>query len=120
MERAEKWVAGVSAACAVHCLVVPVALVAAPWLALGETVEWVVLVALMPLVVWQLWRDVRRHGRWGPCAPVFVGLLVWTAAALTALEALVHAALIGAGGLAVFAGLRWSGRMAGVCGVHGN
>lgn len=120
MERAEKWVAGVSAACAVHCLVVPLAVAVAPWLAVSEALEPVVLLGAAPVALLRVWRDVRRHGRAGPCALVLAGLLAWMTAALTALEAPVHAAVVGTGGLVVFAGLRWSGRLAAVCEVHGS
>lgn len=113
---AERWVGWTTAVCAVHCLLSPVLVLALPVLALGEAIERVVLVALLPLSVALLWRGVRRHRRIGPCAPMAAGLASWLAALAGAAHGVAQAGLVAAGGALVFLSLQWSTRLAARCG----
>ncbi|HEX7037081.1 MAG TPA: MerC domain-containing protein [Pseudomonadales bacterium] len=109
-DRYRKWdLAGLalSAVCLVHCLALPIALVAAPSLAvwLGETettVHWFLFVLAAGISGAALYAGVRRHGVWLVVTVGGVGLLVMAVAAAhlfgTALEAALT--LVGAGILA--------------------
>jgi hypothetical protein len=112
---AERWVAWTSGACAVHCAAVPLLAAAGPWLAWGEVVEAAVLVALLPLVGWQAVHGGRRHGRWRVLLPVAAGATLWLAALAGVAEGGAAALLIGAGGAAMFIGLRRNARLAATC-----
>jgi hypothetical protein len=114
VERATGWAAVV---CGVHCLASPVLVLAVPVLALGEVVERTVLLVLLPLSVWLMWRGVRRHRRPGPCVPVAAGLLCWVAALLGVVgEGSGEAVVAAAGGALLFVGLQWSARETRSCG----
>jgi hypothetical protein len=112
----EKWVGLASAVCAVHCLASPLLLLTLPVWAAVEAVEHVVLAVLPVSTVWLLWHGVRRHHRWWPAVPVAGALLLWVAALWSHAEGVVHAGLVGGGGLLAFTGLQWSGRLSRACG----
>ena len=75
-----------SGSCLLHCLLLPVALVAAPSLAvwLGETetsVHWMLFAVALVVSGWALMAGVRRHGVWLVVTVGAVGLLVMAVAA---------------------------------------
>lgn len=108
--RYRKWdLAGLalSTVCLVHCLALPLALVAAPSLAvwLGETettVHWLLFALAAVISGGALYAGFRRHGVWLVVTVGVVGLLVMAVAAAhlfgTGLEAALT--LVGAGILA--------------------
>jgi hypothetical protein len=114
-DRAERWVAWGSAACAVHCAASPALVVLLPLLAWGEVVERGLILALMPLAAWVTWRGVRRHGQWGPVLPVTAGILCWLVALPEAHAGVQQAIIVGAGGAFTFGGVQWSQRLARPC-----
>ncbi len=64
--RADRVAIALSALCLVHCLVIPVALLAAPALGLAvlgtETaVHWLLLGIAVPVSVYALWQGYRQH-----------------------------------------------------------
>ena len=99
----------VSAACLVHCLVVPALLVVAPWLSLGFLgEEWfhltmVLLIVPLSLVGFRL--GYRRHGNRTALKPGFFGLaLIVLAAVFEATHIVSHtvaAVLTSIGGIAL-------------------
>lgn len=75
-----------SGSCLLHCLLLPVALVAAPSLAvwLGETetsVHWMLFAVALVVSGWALMAGVLRHGVWLVVTVGAVGLLVMAVAA---------------------------------------
>jgi hypothetical protein len=112
----EKWVGWASAVCAVHCLASPLLVLTLPMWAAVEAVEHVVLAALPVGTVWLLWHGVRRHGRWWPALPVTAAVVFWGAALWSPAEGVVHAGLVGGGGVLAFTGLQWSERLSRACG----
>jgi hypothetical protein len=115
-DRAERWVAWGSAACAVHCAASPVLVVLLPFLAWGEVVERGVILALIPLAAWLVWRGLRRHGQWGPVVPVAAGIMCWLIALPESHAGIHQAVTFGAGGAFTFGGLQWSHRLRRSCG----
>jgi hypothetical protein len=113
---AERWVGWATVVCAVHCVLSPVLVLALPVVALGEVVERAVLLALLPVSLWLLWRGVRRHHRVGPCVPMAAGLACWLIALAGAAHGLAQAVLVASGGAVVYVSLQWSTRMAARCG----
>jgi hypothetical protein len=114
-DRAERWVTWGSAACAVHCAASPALVMLLPLLAWGEVVERGLILALMPLAAWVMWRGVRRHGQWGPVLPVTAGIMCWLVALPEAHAGIQQALIIGAGGAFTFGGLQWSQRLTRPC-----
>lgn len=75
-----------SGSCFLHCLLLPVALVAAPSLAvwLGETetsVHWLLFAVALLVSGWALLTGLRRHGVWLVVAVGGIGLVVMGVAA---------------------------------------
>lgn len=75
-----------SGSCLVHCLLLPVAVVAAPSLAvwLGETetsVHWLLFAVALLVSGWALLAGLRRHGAWLVVLVGAAGLLVMAVAA---------------------------------------
>ncbi|WP_375214407.1 MerC domain-containing protein [Aquabacterium sp.] len=87
-----------SGSCFLHCLLLPVALVAAPSLAvwLGETetsVHWLLFVVALLVSGWALLTGLRRHGAWLVVAVGAVGLVVMGVAAAHLFGASMEVAL---------------------------
>jgi hypothetical protein len=75
-----------SGSCLLHCLLLPVAVVAAPSLAvwLGETetsVHWLLFAVALLVSGWALLAGLRRHGAWLVVLVGAAGLLVMAVAA---------------------------------------
>jgi len=75
-----------SGSCLLHCLLLPVAVIAAPSLALwlGETetgVHWILFAVALVVSGWALLTGLRRHGAWLVVLVGAVGLLVMAVAA---------------------------------------
>ena len=87
-----------SGSCFAHCLLLPVALVAAPSLALwlGETetsVHWLLFAVALAVSGWALLTGLRRHGAWLVVAVGAVGLAVMGVAAAHLFGASMEVAL---------------------------
>ena len=76
-DRLDRLAIALSALCLLHCLAIPLAVLAAPvvtaWLSGTETaVHWALLALAVPLSIWAYSRGYRRHG--GVAATVLGGL----------------------------------------------
>lgn len=113
--RKERWIGWASAACAVHCAGSPALVLVLPAAAFGEVIEQGLLVALLVLAVVMLVHGVRRHGNWRPALPVAAALALWVSALGGVAEGMLHAGVIGAGGMFSFWGLRWNRQLVEAC-----
>ena len=76
-DRLDRLAIALSALCLLHCLAIPLAVLAAPavtaWLSGTETaMHWALLALAVPLSIWAYSRGYRRHG--GVAATVLGGL----------------------------------------------
>jgi hypothetical protein len=114
-DRAERWVALGSAACAVHCAASPALVMLLPLLAWGEVVERGLILLLIPLAAWVMWRGLRRHGQWGPALAVAAGIMFWLVSLPEVHSGVQQALIVGGGGAFTFGGLQWSQRLTRPC-----
>lgn len=81
----DKTAIGLSVLCALHCLALPLLVVALPTLAVlsthGETFHLWMLTAVIPVSVYALTMGCRKHGRYG--------LIIWGGAGITSLIAAI-------------------------------
>jgi len=107
----ETWASVAPLACAVHCLLTPVLVVLAPWMAVDAVWEAWMLAGTLGLGGLASWTGIRVHGQYRVLAPVLFGSGLW-AAALAGWFAPIPepaVAVVGAGAMA--AGTYWSGRL---------
>lgn len=116
-----------SGSCFLHCLLLPVALVAAPSLAvwLGDTetsVHWLLFAVALAVSGWALLTGLRRHGAWLVVAVGAIGLAVMGVAAAhlfgTSMEVTLTLAGAGIVALAHLVNLRLS--LSAARAVHGD
>jgi hypothetical protein len=96
--------------CGIHCIVTPGLALVAPAFVLSQPVEIGVMVLSGALAAWAFSWAHRAHGRYVPALPMLAGGVLWVVA-LTEATRLPEWLVAGAGGLLIFAGLRWSMRL---------
>jgi chromate transport protein ChrA len=118
--RAE-WASWAPLVCAVHCLVAPVLVLVAPAFVHSGVIEGLVLTGAAVLAAVVVVAGTRIHGRKAPWALVATGVAIWCLVPLKLAMALPEPAVVVAGGLTMFGGMRWNARLkavaeAGRCG----
>jgi len=105
------WASLAPLACAVHCAVTPILVVAAPAFAPAPILEWILLAATTVVVGVALFWGVRIHGRWTPFLLIGIGLLVWCASLLHLFHPLPEDLTTVIASLTVATGLVWNSRL---------
>lgn len=107
--RASRWVAWAALLCGIHCLLTPVLVLALPFLALGEGVEWGALVATVALGALLLALG-PAHQRMRNLGLLLAGGGLWYASLLGLLEPLPEALTSSLGSVVVAGALLLSTR----------
>ena len=97
--------------CAVHCISAPALALVAPAFIYSGVVEGVVMTVAVALALAALRGGTRLHGRRAPWLPVVTGIAIWSMVPLEVVVGAPEPALVAAGGLAMFGGLRWNSRL---------
>ena len=107
---ASGWVAGVAAACSVHCLMTPVLATVAPFMVLAEGAEWWMWGGTAFLAVVML---AIRPGRHRPAIAglVLAGTAIWAASLAGWFEPAPEIVTSPVGSLLIAGGLLWSARL---------
>jgi hypothetical protein len=105
------WATVAPLACAVHCAVTPVLVIAAPSLAPGSTVEWVLLAVALVVGLAALASGVRAHEDLRPVVPVVLGLGLWTLSLLHLFRPVPEELTTVIATLIVAGGLLWNSRL---------
>lgn len=105
------WATVAPLTCAVHCAVTPVLIIAAPSLAPGSTLEWVLLATAVVVGLAALASGVRAHEDLRPAVPVALGLGLWTLSLLHLFRPLPEELTTVAATLIVAGGLFWNSRL---------
>ncbi len=105
------WASAAPLICAAHCALTPLAVVAAPALAPGEAVEFILYGATILLASWALAKGLRQHGDLRPVLPIAVGLVAWGASLLHVFHPIPEEVTTVIAALVVAAGLVWNARL---------
>jgi hypothetical protein len=105
------WATVAPMACAVHCAITPVLVIAAPNLVPGKTVEWLLLSIALLAGLAALSSGVRAHEDLRPAVPVVLGLGLWTLSLLYLLHPVPEELTTVAATLIVAGGLFWNSRL---------
>lgn len=105
------WATVAPLACAVHCAVTPVLVIAAPNLVPGSTVEWVLLSAGVVVGLAALASGVRAHEDLRPAVPVVLGLGLWMLSLLHLFHPVQEELSTVVATLIVAGGLLWNSRL---------
>jgi hypothetical protein len=79
LRRPALWTAALPLACAVHCVLMPLATMFVPFLAPAHELEAVFMLASAALALALVRGGVRAHGRRAVWLPVLLGIAVWGA-----------------------------------------
>jgi hypothetical protein len=105
------WATVAPLACAIHCAVTPVLVIAAPNLVPGTTVEWALLSIAVVVGLAALSSGVRAHEDLRPAVPVVLGLGLWTLSLLHLFHPAPEDLTTVAATLIVAGGLLWNSRL---------
>jgi hypothetical protein len=105
------WASAAPLLCAAHCALTPLLVVAAPTLAPGETVEFVLYGGTILLASWALAKGLRQHGDLRPVLPIALGLVAWGASLLHVFHPIPEEATTVVAALVVAGGLVWNARL---------
>jgi hypothetical protein len=105
------WATVAPLACAVHCALTPIVVVAAPSLAPGEAVEWALLAITVVVGSLALWVGARAHDDLRPVVPVTLGLGLWALSLGHAFRPVPEELTTVLATLVVAGGLFWNSRL---------
>jgi MerC mercury resistance protein len=105
------WATALPAACAVHCALTPLAVLALPFVAISTKAEAVLLGLAVVLASVSLSATWHSHGRVSVFGLAALGALIWGLSLGGLFEPLPETLTDGIGGMVLAAALFWNGRL---------
>ncbi|HEX8274912.1 MAG TPA: MerC domain-containing protein [Longimicrobiaceae bacterium] len=111
LRRPALWSAALPLACAVHCVLMPLAALFVPFLAPAHDLEVVIMLASAVLAAALTRGGVRAHGRRAVWIPLALGVAVWGACVAHVAAPLPEPVTAVLGSLLVAGGMVWNARL---------